>query len=54
MNDRGVDAAFIHQRDRLLRGEMRYLPMRQVAREAAAPQVNLRVDDLHRTVRIQF
>jgi hypothetical protein len=26
----------------------RYLPMREIARQAASPEVNLGVDDLHR------
>ena len=47
MNDGGVDTAFVHQLDGLLRGEMRHLPMRQVARQAASPEVNLGVDNLH-------
>ena len=48
MNDGGIDAAFVHQDNGLLRGEVRDLPMRQVAWQAGSPQVNLGVDDLHR------
>src|SRR5262245_51865865 len=48
MNDCGVDAAFVHQGDGLLRGKGRHLSMRQVARQAASPEVDLGVDDLHR------
>src|SRR5438874_6632227 len=49
MNDGSVDAAFIHLPDRFLWSEMRHLPVRHVARQAASPEVNLRVDHLHRT-----
>jgi hypothetical protein len=48
MNDGGIDAAFVHQDDGLLRGEVRDLPMRQVAWQAGSPQVNLGVYYLHR------
>jgi hypothetical protein len=48
MNDSGIDASFVHQDDRLLGGEGRHLAMREVARQAASPEVNLSVDDLHR------
>jgi hypothetical protein len=50
MDDRGVDAAFIHQTDGLLGGERRDLTMRQVARQATAPDVDLGIDDLHRSL----
>src|SRR5262249_50881618 len=39
--------ALIHQADGLLGGERRDLPMRQIARQAAAPDVDLGIDDLH-------
>jgi hypothetical protein len=48
MNDRGIDAAFVHQGDGLRGGEGGHLAMRQVARQAASPEVDLGVDDLHR------
>ena len=48
MNDGGIDAPFVHQSDGLLRGEGRHLPMREVAWQAGAPEVNLGVDYLHR------
>ena len=47
MDHGGVDAALIHQADGLLGGEFRDLPMRQIARQAAAPDVDLGIDDLH-------
>ena len=50
MDDRGVDLALIHQADGLLSGERRDLPMRQIARQAAAPDVDLGIDDLHRVL----
>src|SRR5687767_4591843 len=51
MNDGGIDAAFIHQPDRLRCGERRDLPVREVARQAAAPKVDLGVNDAHRASR---
>jgi FAD/FMN-containing dehydrogenase len=48
MDDRGVDTARIHQADGLLGRECCDLPMRQIARQAAAPDVDLGIDDLHR------
>jgi hypothetical protein len=47
MDDRGVDPACIHQADGLLGGERRNLTMRHITRQAAAPEVNLGIDDLH-------
>ena len=48
MNDGGVDAALVHHRDRLRGGKRCHLPVREIARQARAPEVDLRVDDLHR------
>jgi len=48
MNDGGVDTSFVHQEDGLLGAKGRHLAMRQVARQPGTPEVNLRVDDLHR------
>ena len=42
-----VDTALIHQADGFLSGERRDLPMRQIARQAAAPDVDLGINDLH-------
>ena len=47
MDDRGVDTALIHQADGLFGSERRDLPMRQIARQAAAPDVDLGIDNLH-------
>ena len=47
MNDGGIDTAFIHQGDGLLGREVGHLPMREVARQAGSPEVDLGVDDLH-------
>ena len=47
MDHRGIHAALVHQRDRLLRGEMRHLAVREVARQSGSPEVDLCVDDLH-------
>jgi len=47
MNDCSVDAAFVHQGDGLVRGKGRHLTMRKIARQAASPEVNLGIDDLH-------
>jgi hypothetical protein len=54
MNDRGIDTALVHQGDGLLRGKGRHLSMRKVARQAGSPEVNLRVDDLHRISPFMF
>src|SRR5947207_15233650 len=54
MNDGSVDAGFIHQPDRFLWGEMRHLAVRHVARQAASPEVNLRVYFRHSTVVLPF
>src|SRR5207244_2944700 len=54
MNDGGIDAAFVHQKDGLLRGKGRDLAMREIAREAGSPEVNLGVDDLHRMLPFIF
>ena len=47
MNDGGIDTAFVHQGDGLLRGKGRHLSMREIARQAGSPEVDLGVDDLH-------
>ena len=44
MNDRGVDATFVHQSDGLLRGDVRHRPMRLTARQAGRPEIDLRID----------
>jgi hypothetical protein len=48
MYDGGIDTAFVHQDDGLRRGKGRHLSMREVARQPGSPEVNLRVDYLHR------
>jgi hypothetical protein len=48
VDDRGVDPARIHQADGLLGGERRDLPRRPMARQAAAPDGDLGIDDGHR------
>jgi hypothetical protein len=48
MDDCGIDPAFVHQADGLCRGKRRHLAMREVARQAGSPEVDLGVDDLHR------
>ena len=50
MNDGCIHVAFVHQNDGLLRGEVSYLPMRLIARQAAPPEMDLRIDDLHQPV----
>ena len=47
MNDGGIHAAFVHQNDGLLRGEVSHLPMRLIARQAGRLEMDLRIDDLH-------
>ena len=47
VNDGGIDTAFVHQPDGFLGSEGGHLPMREVARQAASPEVNLSIDDLH-------
>ena len=47
MDHRGVDPALVHQGDGLCGGEGRDLPMRLIARQAAPPDVDLGIDDLH-------
>ena len=54
MNDGGIDAAFVHQDDGLLGGEGRHLSMREVGWQAASPQVDLGVNDLHRFLSVYF
>jgi hypothetical protein len=54
MNDGGVHTAFVHQDDGLLGGKGRHLSVREVARQAASPEVDLGVDDLHRFPSVYF
>jgi hypothetical protein len=48
MNHGSIDTALVHQRNGFLGREVRNLPMRQIARQAAPPQVDLGVNYLHR------
>jgi hypothetical protein len=44
----------IHQADGLLSGKRRDLTMRQIARKAAAPDVDLGINDLHRVLSSRY
>src|SRR5215470_3845447 len=54
MDDCSVDTALVHQANGLLGGERRDLPMRQIARQAAAPDVDLGINDPHRILSSRY
>ena len=45
MDDGGVDSSLRHLLEQLVLGEARHLPVVRIPRLAAAPDVDLRVDD---------
>ena len=47
MDNRGIHATRVHQRNGFLRREVRDLPVRLVAGQAGAPQMDLCIDDMH-------
>jgi hypothetical protein len=51
MNYGRINAGFVHHRNGFFSEKRRDLPVRHIARQAAAPEVNLRIDDLHRAGR---